>query len=106
MPTECGSLHPDFKVACQEDKHHQHDHVHKTESGSIITWPKAKEKDVIHTKAQMLQMIGDHKVKLQQTIDELKNSSGLGKDLIDTLVPPMQTQLFFIEQLVRGMKEE
>ena len=37
MPTECGSLHPDFKVACQEDKHHQHDHVHKTESGSICS---------------------------------------------------------------------
>jgi hypothetical protein len=104
MPPECGNNHPDFGVGCQLEKGHTQDHWHKTTNGSVLTWPQVKPK-AAYTRAQLDQMIGDHEVKLQQTIDEIQSTSGLARDLINTLVPPMQTQLFLIKEVLKLVKE-
>lgn len=105
MPSECGAVNPEIPgVSCNKEKHEGNSHTFKYNTGEVNWISQPKEAKPL-SREQIEQVIGDHKIKLQQTLDEVKSSSNLGADLINTLIPPMQTQLFLIEEILKLVKE-
>lgn len=105
MPPECGATHPEIPgVYCNTEQHEGIRHTFKYSTGQL-SWTSQPKKSEPLSRSQIEQVIGDHKVKLQQTMDEVKSSSGIGPDLINTMIPPMQTQLFLIEEILKLVKE-
>ncbi len=98
---QCGDAHPMFNVQCQSERRHEGDHSYTSEDGTTATWPQKKVAvERIHSREQVQQMMADHEVLLEQTLDGVKNDHSLASDLINTLVPAMQTQLFLIKQVL------
>ena len=106
MTDKCGEQHPNLAdVRCTLDPHPGPSHSYVGEFGEI-NWKAKKPVDkATYSMEQLEQVIEDHEIKLQQTMDTMQSSHGVHRDVINTLIPPMQTQLFLIKETLKLIKE-
>lgn len=104
MPPECGNEHPDLDgITCGEDLDHKGNHRRVLRSSNVLEWEQVKVKQRF-TKEQLISMIGVERDKLTQTLD----AAGTGSreaDLIRTVIPIFQSQLYILEHAIDLLKD-
>lgn len=103
MPPECGSKHPELPVTCELDFDHKGSHRRMLQSGTV-EWDQVKVEKT-YTPTQLLSMAEQQSDKLEITLDAAGNGSREA-DMIKTIVPIFQEQLFLIRQTLKVLEDK